>query len=181
MRRWKECSKKKSGSLENYVRLYGEEEGAIRFQAAKNKLYSKIEMELFNSIQNVSEHHYLYGDEQYKFGLRKNEWEIYKKKIFYVDFMDKENKKIIEFNGDIWHANPNIFEDNDFPNPYLKTVSAKSIQDIDKKRYEFYYKLGYILKVVWESEYLLNKEKIVNECIDFLKGENSESSYKTDN
>lgn len=88
------------------------------------------------------------------------------KKNYYVYdiFLDD---KIIEYNGDIWHANPKIYKE-DFVNP----VTKMTYEQIHKK--EFHKESiandhGYILYRVWETDYKNNKERVIEECINFLK------------
>lgn len=167
--KWKNINSKKARTLDNFINKYGEEEGMAKFMAIKNNLFSKMEVELFEEIKKSGiEKEYFFGENQYKFGLRKEEWKEFNKKVFYVDFLDKEAKKIIEFNGDIWHGNPKIFNENDFPNPYKKNKKAFEIWEDDSKRYKFYNKLGYKVLIVWESDYIKNKESVLEECLKFL-------------
>ncbi len=58
-------------------------------------------------------------------------------------------KLIIECFGDYWHCNPNLYK----PEYYHKNVklTAKQIWDRDNERIECFKKLGYQIKIVWES------------------------------
>ncbi len=76
------------------------------------------------------------------------------------------NKKIIEFNGDFWHAHPNLFQADEIV-PVLK-ISAKEKWELDKKKKELAESYGYEVLVIWESEYGKDKETIINKCIKFL-------------
>lgn len=80
------------------------------------------------------------------------------------------NNKIIEFNGDVFHANPYLFADDSYPHPFLKEVMAKEIRIRDKKRIEVLKNRGYEVKVVWENDFRNDKEKVIQECKDFLDG-----------
>jgi very-short-patch-repair endonuclease len=67
--------------------------------------------------------------------------------IISVDF--KLDDKIIEFDGDYWHS--------------------KEEQIIkDKLRDEFLSNKGYLILRIKEFSYRDNKEKVINECLDFL-------------
>lgn len=89
-----------------------------------------------------------YSDNQYKFGLFKDEWSIYGQKMFVPDFLDKKNKKIIELNGDIWHGNPMLYNENDHPHPHKRNMTAKEIWDKDEKRYNYFRKKEYDVLVI---------------------------------
>jgi len=115
--------------------------------------------DLINVINNTSiTNEFLYG---------KNEKFIY-------DNIDKKGKRydlcyknnIIEFNGDFWHGNPKLFESNE-----IHRVSKKIISDIwkeDKRKIDSAKEHGYKVLVIWESEYINNKEEIINKCKQFL-------------
>jgi len=75
------------------------------------------------------------------------------------------NEKIIEFNGDYWHRNPNTFSaDSIILNKKTSEIWAK-----DSAKLKLANDNGYNTLVVWQSEYLLNKIDIINKCITFLK------------
>lgn len=81
-----------------------------------------------------------------------------------VDVLLKEKRLIIEFFGDFWHMNPNIFEEN-YVNPITK-MSAKTKRAIDNVKIEHLRSIGYNVIIVWESDWKENpsweKEKITN-------------------
>jgi hypothetical protein len=76
------------------------------------------------------------------------------------------NKKIIEYNGDFWHANPNIYPPN-FINPRTK-INAVDKWEIDRIKLQYAQDQGYEVLVVWESDFKKNKEEIIKQCIQFL-------------
>ena len=49
-------------------------------------------------------------------------------------FTDIKNKKIIEYNGDDYHGNPNKYNFDDYPNPFRKDLTAKDIWNKDKQK-----------------------------------------------
>lgn len=79
---------------------------------------------------------------------------IINNRIFYPDFMWKEHKLIIEYNGDKWHGNPDYFNPND------KIGSGKTYGEIYSQtfeRKEFLEKNGWTVIFIWEHEW--NKVK----------------------
>lgn len=76
------------------------------------------------------------------------------------------NHKIIEFNGDYWHCNPQIYNKN-FIHKTMK-ISAYEIWKKDEMKIGIAKKHGYDVLVVWESEYLVNKDYVLEKCINFL-------------
>lgn len=96
----------------------------------------------------------------------KEKW-IYNKDIergYAYDFT--YNNKIIEFNGDYWHANPYKY-DADFYNK-SKKMTAEEIWLYDKMKKECAEKHGYKVMVVWESDWNEDPEGELNKCIKFL-------------
>jgi hypothetical protein len=74
--------------------------------------------------------------------------------------------KIIEYNGDFWHANPKIYDES-----FYNKVSKKSAKDIWNKedhKEKVALESGYYLHRVWESDYKQDKERVIEECIKFL-------------
>lgn len=83
---------------------------------------------------------------------------------FSYDFTYKN--KIIEFNGDFWHMNPNKY-DSKFYNE-LSNMTAEYKWKLDGVKLENAKTQGYDVLVIWESEYKSNKDEIIQKCIDFL-------------
>lgn len=78
------------------------------------------------------------------------------------------NNKIIEYNGDLWHANPKIFKELDVPNFPKNKLTAKQLWDKDNKKIQIAMNNGFSVFVVWESDYKNNKNRILQECLNFL-------------
>ena len=74
--------------------------------------------------------------------------------------------KIIEFNGDYWHCNPNIYQ----PTYTHKVIglSAKDIWEADNNKKKLIEQEGFLVMVVWESEYKSNPIKTIEKCINFI-------------
>lgn len=76
-------------------------------------------------------------------------------------------KKLIEFYGDYWHCNPRIY-DKDFWNTRLHMTSEEK-WNFDKDRIKRFEENGYQVKIIWECDYKKNKNKIIKECLEFLR------------
>lgn len=77
---------------------------------------------------------------------------------FIVDALVRNTKTIIEFYGDVFHCNPKIFTE---PSRYCSWIS-RTVQeqwDRDRKRLAVFYRYGYRVIVVWESDWYSNPEK----------------------
>lgn len=153
------CSKKVL-SLQNFVNKYGSDIGVEKFNALRNKPYSNISQELFNELDKQL------GNfaSNSRFFIKNGEATIAvplpdgTRKICCPDYL--LNNKIIEFFGDYWHANPLTTDSTDI---------TDYIHQRDDIRIKLFESLGYKVKIVWESDYNADKEKVINECTEFLK------------
>lgn len=171
-------------SLVKCVEKYGEEEGKKIFTERQKKWqeslykngnlksgYSKVSQDLFFDLlkyyENVEELNYV------MFAKKGGEFVLTSDDGFYrYDFTDLLNKKIIEYNGDNYHANPDTFIITDTPNPFRKNVTSEDIWKKDDVKLKLANKHKFDVLVIWDSEYKKDKEKVIKKCIKFLKNEN---------
>ena len=66
----------------------------------------------------------------------------------------------IEFYGDLWHANPVRYPDDDIILPKLGGLSAGDIRKKDKIKEEFLKSIGYHILVVWEKEWSIKANRV---------------------
>jgi len=168
-------------TLQKCIDRYGEEEGKKRFSDRQIKWqkslssggnlkigYSRISQKLFYEIldfYNVSERDKIF------FATHNKEYILEKENggVWLYDFVDTINKKIIEFNGDMYHGNPKKYKSSDNPHPFRKNVTAQEIWDKDKLKIDVAIKNGFEVLVIWDSEYRYdNKSETINKCLDFL-------------
>lgn len=177
-----ECQNK--FSLVKCVEKYGEEEGKKIFTERQKKWqeslykngnlksgYSKVSQDLFFDLlkyyENVEELNYV------MFAKKGGEFVLTSDDGFYrYDFTDLLNKKIIEYNGDNYHANPDTFIITDTPNPFRKNVTSEDIWKKDDVKLKLANKHKFDVLVIWDSEYKKDKEKVIEKCLKFLKNEN---------
>ena len=145
-------------NLEWFVNKYGEEEGALQHQAKTDKWinsykkqnYSKISQELFGAVDTI------YNGNTYYATKDRTEMRGYKNKEYRIrgvgvlpDYIDVDTKKIIEFDGDYWHGKMGNKERERIRDEKLKAA-------------------GFEVLHIKESDYNNDKEKTVQECIEFL-------------
>lgn len=169
-------------SLEKCIEKYGQDEGykrwlerQVKWQDSLNKTgfhqlgFSPISQELFMELEKK----YPTDDKDYLFYEKKNkEYTLKNDNGFYYryDFCDLKRRKFIEFNGDIYHGNPLIYNENDKPNPY-SDKTAGELWAIDEDKKDVAKRNGFTELVIWEKDYRESKEEIINECINFLLNE----------
>ncbi len=125
-----------------------------RLKLSKGITVSKAEKIIFEQIKNIFptvKHQFTLSDESNK-----------KQYVYDINI----DKKIIEYNGDFWHSNPSKYS-SDFTNPRTK-LKALDKWAIDAAKIKYAESQGYKVLVVWESDFKLNKEKVIKECIQFL-------------
>jgi hypothetical protein len=166
----KRINKLKGITLENMIRKWGLIDGTEKYADWKMAIRGHFQ----KSISNISQQLFfdilaLINDkENVKFGKHNKEFHIFaNNRIYYYDFTYKN--KIIEFNGDLFHANPKIFNENDFPNPYNKHLRAKTIWEIDDIKINIAKNNNYEILVIWENDYKKDKNKEFIKCMHFLK------------
>ncbi len=173
-------------SKEICIQKYGKIKGLVIFKDRQSKWqesllkngnlkcgYSKISQDLFYKI--LEKYNIEDDKDGVYFATKNQEFFISKKGTEYdpriflqYDFCDRNKNKIIEYNGDEYHANPNLYESGDTPHPFRKDVSAQEIWDKDKEKLRIAKNEGFEVMVVWDSDYKNNKEKIILECAKFL-------------
>jgi hypothetical protein len=167
-------------TLEKCVEKYGDEKGrevyTDRQKKWQNSLnsngnlkqgYSRASQNLFYSLLQYYKVDDTIG---VYFATKNQEYRLDKKEggLWIYDFVDLPNKKIIEYNGDEYHANPKLFESGDFPHPFRKNITAQDIWNKDIKKIEIANENGFEVLTIWDSEYRKNKDIVIEKCKLFL-------------
>lgn len=170
-------------TLESYIKLYGKKQGAKRFNQRLDKAYrtmlnnksvttkrfSQVSMRFFKKLETKLKQinkncKVFYGENEKKITI--NEKQRYYADFFYHD-KDKNIKKIIEFYGDYWHANPEFYSDDDLIVTYSGKFLAKEIRKKDAKRIRKINK-KYKTKILWENQVKTNEQKVLDKMVEFL-------------
>lgn len=154
-------------SQDTCIKKYGEKQGLkiwserqIKWLSSLKKSglhggFSKVSLELFESIlPKVPNIH---------FGVDEVVLQV-DNMSYSIDCISFSNKKIIEFYGDYWHANPNKFKATDI----IKKITAEKIWEKDHKKIKSLENNGYTVLIIWESDYKKDKQETINKCIHFL-------------
>lgn len=164
-------------TIEKCIKKYGEEEGIKRFNNRQevwikslknhfkqngnkiNKLYFRsslqesIENKLKESFPDIENEFYIFDNKQ--------------KRGYSYDI--RLNNKLIEINGDYWHANPKLYDGNFLIRINKKEIPAKDIWLEDKYKKSCARRNKYKILYIWESDYNNNPEKEIKRCIKFLQ------------
>ena len=164
--RYNNSNRKKGRLLENYIKKYGNEDGLKKYiNACKN--WKNGQKGIFNSSGQLEVERYvrtLYSNvkgARNEVGIILTETEksdILQNNTLYPD-MIVNDKYIIRYNGDFWHANKSIFPDD---NMIVGRVNkpAGVIRAIDLQKDRIYEKRGFVVINIWDSEWQTNKELV---------------------
>jgi hypothetical protein len=158
-------------SKKYFIEEYGKIEGLEKWNNWQEKIIflngcSKISQEFFKELDKKLNNYTTYYQE------KNHEWCVRnKEKCCFLDYYIKELNITIEFNGDLWHANPNKYNENDNPLPFNRELKAKDIWNKDKERCEFLEKQDIKTIVIWESDFyrdgiIKSTEKIIKKIDD---------------
>lgn len=154
-------------SISFMVKKYGIDEGLKKYKEVSFKrsfhsdsYHSKISQSLFENIKNII------NDDTCKYSTNGGELRLYdekENKPYYYDFSYKN--KIIEYNGDFWHANPNFYESDYI---FKNGIYASDIWEKDKKKQLLAKEKGYEILTIWDSEYKKDSTNVLKKCLSFL-------------
>ena len=164
--------RQKTFTLNRCIEKYGEEEGLKKWEKRQEKwkksLQNSFELDGDNRTpiskfekyckERICEYLEINVPEKQKYISDKNN-------NHYSYDLTIENK-IIEFNGDFWHMNPNIYDKNSYNK--VKNMTAEEIWKHDIEKIKCAESYGYKVLTIWESEYKKDKEGTIHKCIDFL-------------
>lgn len=123
--------------------------------------YSKISQKLFWDLFNSTNFKEVYfGELNHEYSCGNN--------INY-DFVVVDTKCVIEFNGNMWHANPILYEASDTPNPFDKQLTAEMIWKKDKKKLDFLINNLWKVMVIWENEYEKYPKETFEHSLKFIQ------------
>lgn len=96
-------------------------------------------------------------------GIEFKQEKYLKAKLFRADFLVGTNK-VIEVNGDYYHANPEVYS-----HKILTPLQVKNLKN-DKLKMDFYKENGFEVLIVWERDLKFNLEKEKEKIKDFIYG-----------
>lgn len=160
-------------SLEKCIERYGEDEGVKKFLKRQQKWLKSL-YKNFQANGDGRSKQSKFAKDIIKYCCKQLNIVVPKKEKYMYDNLNKcvyaydftYNNKIIEFQGDYWHCNPNLYE-CDFFNK-VKQKTAQEIWDYDNQKKNCAELNNYKVLHVWEYDYNNNKEETLKKCIDFL-------------
>jgi len=134
--------------------------GTISFSHYK----SKIATSFFNELESILPKGYKYYYDDKEFFL----WSKDKEHLYFYDFECREQKKIIEFNGDYFHCNPNKYKENETVKMFGSIRNVKDIWEHDKQKNQVAIDKGFEVLTIWEGDVRKNKQAVLNRCFEYI-------------
>lgn len=91
-------------------------------------------------------------------------WIRYNNNIYFVDYLI--DNCVIEYHGSFWHADPKIYQEQDYHDVIGASVS--SIWKKDSERIDHIKSLSYNVLVIWSLDVVNDREKTLQLCRDFI-------------
>ena len=164
--KFKEVCKNKALTEENFKRKYGVGQGLQKFNEYLERKNTNIN---FRSKKADDIFKKLLKIDSGKISCLENEHWIFNsdRKRFLYDYTNLSKMKIIEFNGNFWHANPELFEDE---NAVLyANKSVKEIRELNQAKIDCAVSAGFNVLEVWEKDFDENPEEAFNMILEFLE------------
>jgi len=162
------------------IEKYGHEKGLKIWQDRQNKWQNTLNSKSSEEIARINKLKLFKGGSVSRGELQlyeqlqeekipcKKQYAIKKDDTNYYVYDIVLGNKIIEYNGDFWHASPKQYKPDDVVKLPNNTTTAKEIWKKDQQKIEFAKHKGYEVLVVWESDFKDNKEEVLTKCIQFL-------------
>ena len=164
------CAKKSCVTLQNQINKYGLEEGTKRFNEIISS-YNKIKYANSMLATNIINLILLQLPIEIATNAKCLQTEFFihrNNKIYFYDLTFPKYKKIIEINGDYWHANPIKYHHDDiikFPNS-IKIASDIWEHDFNKMKHVIDY--GFDVKYIWEHDFNKNAVQTISEAVKWI-------------
>jgi G:T-mismatch repair DNA endonuclease (very short patch repair protein) len=179
--KYEEVNKNKSHNINNYVRLYGENDAEEKLLTFHSKCFGKYTQsssaaDLFNGIYECMPENY---KEKCYFSPRTYEFTKYNpilKQVTKYDFVMSDIKLVIEFNGDYWYANPNKYKADD----EIRGTKVSVTWNKDYQKQKLMEDLGFEYYNIWESDFLNSRNNTIEKYTNIIleRINNYESTIK---
>lgn len=165
----KKINNKRGRTKLQLIEEYGEyEANEMTKNRGKNKKfqrrYSKISELFFDKLQDyIKDKNMFYGKNEKWIRVQNN-------KGFFVDLIVENENKIIEFNGDFFHANPSKYQKDDIIKiSENEQYRAYELWNKDEMKMNMLKESNYDVYVVWENDIKNNFDEEIEKCLTFLK------------
>ena len=161
-------------TLEKCIKRHGEIKGTEIYNNRQINWLKKVKQNFENNRQYNKQHNSQSNLQLEIFNIIKNtipnitnEYLIIDNKTnkkFYYDIC--YNNKLVEIQGDYWHANPKFYDETFYNKVLNKTAKEIWTNDSYKKLVAKHNNMK--IKYIWENDYKTNPEREINKIIKFL-------------
>ncbi|AFQ97117.1 hypothetical protein Aes508_035 [Aeromonas phage Aes508] len=150
--------KKHSCSFEDAVDILG----GYRYRSHASAISQEFAWAVYNKLNAELQAECYFSDLNKEFG----KFDIENRRYVYYDFALSHKKIIIEYNGDFYHACPDKYAPDDIIKYGNKELLASDIWAADAHKNKIVQDEGYHVIVVWDNEYLANKDGTINRIVE---------------
>lgn len=165
--RFKETCKKKGLTLENFIRLYGEELAEEKLVAVMQKTTNAFYQKSSQVFCWCLDHRFAEMQKSQMFQEKQQkeftQYSIEESRCYKYDYVDLRNKIAIEYHGDHWHANPAIYSPSDCLKirTVLQNVTAADVWCNDLQKQKHIENRGFLYICVWEQEWVSDRDVVL--------------------
>lgn len=163
--RYKSACSKKGATIENYTRLYGPvdaENKLIDFfsKTASSQFYSQASQvmcwHLDNMFPDLAKSSMFQEKSNKEFASYQNEHS----RCYKYDYVQIDDKIVIEYHGDHWHANPKLYQADQMLKirKQLSQTRAADVWAADLQKRLHIESRGYRYFVVWEQDWVSDRD-----------------------
>lgn len=175
--KWEKYNTQKSHSMEVYIERYGREEGIEKFKeyhankcliGFQSDIAEDCIADILTSLKDdgIELKCYHSRHKRGEFG----KLDVDRGKYYYYDLVFPDIKFCFEFNGDYFHANPDIYSADDVMRFGSSKKIAKDIWENDKNKIELIESFGFETFIMWEHEYLSERRNdIIKDIVSRIK------------
>ena len=145
-------------------RFFCSRECSESYRTSKSKSVSKWEIDLYLELK------------KYFPDIKKGKGFKLKGNLFFVDLIYKNI--IIECFGDYWHCNPIKYSSEYYHKQ--KKLHANTIWNNDIVRIQRLQNEGYFVLVLWENDYYIDKQSVIDQCLSVLNSNYFYDSFYKD-
>jgi G:T-mismatch repair DNA endonuclease (very short patch repair protein) len=175
-----QSDRQRTFSLKKCIEKYGEEDGYARWCARQKKWsesftksgaktgVSNISNDLIAQLPKSDSVRSAYHNSEMAITVKVVRQGKVAHKVFRPDYVDTTSKKIIEFFGDYFHANPKKYNAGDVIRQSNPPLTAAHLWENDKQRADGYTDAGYKVHIVWENDFRKSPQQVLEQCLHFL-------------
>jgi len=151
---WDKLCNSKAHTFSNYIKWYGSEKIALEKIKERHKIWNPVSKSSQKYLKEFDKYLKSIYDIKTYFHTLNQEFMIItqNRDIYYLDYFIKDWNIGIEYNGDLFHANPKIYEKNDTPIPGSNLTSMEIWNRDEKKLKTIEKERGIKIITIWESD-----------------------------